>query len=143
MATNESNESRYQSAYGGNWVTPAQRIAEIMCERLAKQKKIDLPVKFWNLPAWKRTFMQQILAANSLLKVYKPKSILTALKREPKAYSLRAAWLIAVIKEEEDKQERIEKVEETPSTPVLSTTEQPRVSFSPTKSKLSKLRELG
>ena len=76
MAVNESEESRYQSSYGGGWVSAAQRIAEIMCERQAKSKKVDLPPKFWNLPTWKRSFMQQILAANSLLKVYKPKSIL-------------------------------------------------------------------
>src|SRR5688572_19284903 len=116
MAVNESEESRYQSSYGGGWVSAAQRIAEIMCERQAKSKKVDLPPKFWNLPTWKRSFMQQILAANSLLKVYKPKSILSALKLQPKAFSLRAPWLIAVIKEQEAKQEKISVIEEAPPT---------------------------
>lgn len=148
MAQERSDNSRYESRYGGGFVTPAQYIAEIMCERAAKKDKKDLPVKFWNLPTWKRTFMTQVLAANSVLKLYSPKAIIAALRRAPTVYSLRAHWLDPIMQEEQAKVESYESkmeqaapvAEVTPAMPVKI--EKPRESFSTEKSKLKKLREL-
>ncbi len=145
MAKERTEASRYESRYGGNAITPAQFIAELMCERLAKKDKKDLPVKFWNLPTWKRTFLQQVLAANTLLKVFSPKAILQALKREPKVFSLRAPWFTPVVQEEQQKCDVAEAKQEAAPPPVVETkppvVEQPRPTIATKKSILNKLRE--
>lgn len=146
MAKVQSDESRYESRYGGGFITPAQYIAEVMCERVAKKNKKDLPIKFWNLPAHKRNFMVTILAANALLKLYHPKAIIAALRKSPTVYSLRAPWLDAIIQEEQEKLDKfVEEVSTTPSpSPAkdIDTSEKPRESFVSQQSTLNKLRGL-
>jgi hypothetical protein len=146
MAQNRSEASRYKSNYGGDYVSPAQFIAEVMCERLAKKEKTSLPMQFWNTPKWKRTFMMQILAANGILKLYSPKAILSALRKAYNVYSLRAGWLQPLIQEEQAKiDNEASKINDEPLTPSpaqINTTEKPRESFTNQKSKLSKLRGL-
>lgn len=131
----------FVSRYGaGDNITAAQYIAEIMCERLARKDKEDLPVKFWNTPKWQRTFKQQILAAHSILKLHKADAIIAALKKTPTVLSLRAEWLQPIIQECQQKLKivitTIDKLE------VASTTEKPRETFVTKKSTLSKLRDL-
>lgn len=147
MAQERSETNSYQSRYGGGWITSAQYIAEVMCERLAKKDKKDLPVKFWNTPTWKRAFLQQVLAANTVLKLFKPQAILAALRREWKAFSLRAAWLTPVFQEEQSKLENQQQAIEEKETvkveaTVVKTDEKPRPTFYQKKSVLNKLRDL-
>ena len=61
MARNYSEDSRYESRYGGGWVAPHQILAEVMCERIAAKEKTSLPAKFWDLPRWKKHFLMQKL----------------------------------------------------------------------------------
>jgi hypothetical protein len=109
-------------------------------------------MEFWKLPAWKKTFMQQVLAANSALKLYSAKAILTALRKVTNAYSLRAGWLVDMMAKEQHQYEQAEAnlqkmVEKefniTPAEPVPSPAqpEKPRPAFVPKKSVLRKLDE--
>ena len=147
MPQNKTDNSRYESKYGGNFVSPAQFISEMMCERLAKKQKSDLPFKFWSTPKWKRAFMTNILAANGLLKIYSARAIITALNKSFNVYSLRAPWLDDVIKQEQEKIDSyVEKIEEAPTpSPAqpVNTTEKPRDNFIQNKNNtLNKLRAL-
>ena len=64
-----------------------------MCIRLADKKKEALVYKFWNLSNWKPVFLNQLRAAQSLLKLYTVKAIITVLQKNRNVYSLRAPWL--------------------------------------------------
>lgn len=102
----QTKKSRYPSRYSTNkFVTAAQYITELICEKKAKQDKKELPLKFWDLPEWNKYYRQQIVAANQLLKQYKEKAVIAALKN-PKSfytYSLRAPFLKKLIEQEEAK----------------------------------------
>jgi len=140
---NQSDKSRYQSHYGGGYVSPAQYIAELLCERIAASKGKNLTVKFWNSNEWKKPFIVQLLAANSLLKIYKPQAIIAGLRRSPKTYSLHAKWLDDIFQEEEAKL-----IEASTENVIVinkqdnEVIEKPRETFNQEKSKLAKLREL-
>lgn len=144
MAKEKSDTSKYESRYGGGFVSGGQYIAEIMCERIAKKDGRGLPVKFWNLPTWKKIFMQQLLASNGLLKLYHSQAILSALRKDTKAYSLRAPWLDDIIKEEQMKLDAIpiKSPDKVVVEPIMDKQEKPRDSFSNKQSTLKKLREL-
>lgn len=144
MATERTDSHPFQSRHGGGWATPAQFIAEILCERIARKEKKDLPSKFWNLPSWKRTYMQKILEANASLKLYSPNAILGFLRRTPMAFSLRGGWVIPILQEEQAKEKaKQEKVETAVVVPVASAIdEKPRAPFVSANSTLKKLREL-
>lgn len=70
MASEKTITSRYESLYGGGFVTSAQILAEAMCARMARFKKSSLPAKFWNLPDWNKTFLWQLRVANTILKEF-------------------------------------------------------------------------
>ncbi len=138
---------KYESRYGGGQITAAQFLAEIMCERKAAIDKNDLPVKFWNNPKWKKFFCLQVIYANSLLKLYSDKAILSVLKdpRTKKIYSLRLEWLDPLFKEAQAKLDAQEHLEE-PAQPMITmtdgeTTLRVRVPFGK-KTNFQKLREL-
>ena len=62
-----------------------------MCKRKSKKTNTHLPFKFWNTKEWKPDFMNQVIAANKLLKKFSLKAILKTLEL-PKflwVYSLR------------------------------------------------------
>lgn len=80
MAQNRSNYSKYESRYDGGWITPAQFLAEVMCERFAKSKSQDLNPKFWEKQPWKKEFLKQLNLANRLVKEYDPALISRALR---------------------------------------------------------------
>ena len=131
--------SRYSS---GSFVTAAQYIAELMCERQALRKKLDLPQKFWQIDHWKKPYKIQLIAAQGLLKIYEPKAILNALKARDGSniYSLHAPHLYDIIKREQKalqtKQPAVEsKINRK------STTERPR-DHVVKKTALGKLRDL-
>lgn len=93
MPTNASKESNFVSKYGGNFVSPAQFLSEMMCERQAFRENEELVNKFWTQPRWKREFKKQILGANALLKLYDIKVIIKVLMAKPSVFSLHAKWL--------------------------------------------------
>jgi hypothetical protein len=149
-----SSSCTFPSKYGAGNITAPNYISEIMCERLALKDGIaSLPHKFWSIPRWKKIYLQQILAANSLLKIYSPTAIINTLKKNPRCYSLRAKWLEDIFKaeqEEVDKKnkkmleaiEKEEKKKEEVEEEVVIINSKPRESFTNGKSTISKLRDL-
>lgn len=100
MAKERTEKSKYKSRYSPNgWVTAAQYIIELVCERKAQNEERDLPVKFWNLSEWEAYFKKQLRRCHALLKKYDEKAIIRALKdqRASRIYSLHAPWLEPVI----------------------------------------------
>lgn len=102
-------KTRYPSKHmdGGKvrWLSPAQYLAEHLTERYARHLKKELPLKFWEKEPWGAFFRKQLFLANRLLKQFSPAAISKAL-RNPQGrstYSLGAAWLPAIIEEEEKK----------------------------------------
>lgn len=120
----------------------AQYIAEIVTRREATKKKIVLPDKWWSKPDWKSKFSRNMMAANSLLKIYEPLAILNALKRKGAdwQWSLQHKDLHPFFQEEQQKLEferkRLEKVVIAPIN--TETVVETRPSFG-TESKRSKL----
>jgi hypothetical protein len=104
MAEKRSEASKWPSRYSpGGWVTAAQYIIELVCERQARnKKKADLPVRFWNLPEWQKEFVSQTRATHRLLKKYEPQAIISAVKQR-NIWSLRPKWVEAVIQQEQKK----------------------------------------
>lgn len=91
MSKNKTEKSKWESRYGGGFVTPAQYIAEVICERLAKKDRLVLSEKFWNKEPWKTRFLLQIRTIHSLLNVYDASAIIAVLSKDKfkHVYSLR------------------------------------------------------
>lgn len=89
-------------------------LARLMCERKGKKDNIPLGIAYWNRPEWKMFFKQQILAANSLLKIYPFQVVIAAVnnKKVNWTYSLRAPQLKQILIEENAKYERKLVIEE-------------------------------
>lgn len=110
MSKEQTSKSTYRSKYAGDgFVTPAQYITELICEKLAKKNKKTLTLKFWENEEWSKFYRQQIIVANGLLKIYSDKAIVLALnsKKAWSIYSLRAPHLDPIIQEEEAKIKKI------------------------------------
>jgi hypothetical protein len=146
MATERTESSRYQSLYGGGFVTPAQILSEVMCERMARSKGQSLPAKFWSVSEeWSKTFIWQLTQANKLLKEFHETVISRVLrsKEGSKFLSLTGKGLRPLLKKEQKKyEEEIKRISN-------STTEEKveiqsnaivKPSFVTNKSKLSRLK---
>lgn len=104
---NESSETRrYESKYSpGKFITGAQWLAELMCERKARHNKKDLPPFFWKDKEWSKFLVHQVVVANRLFKAFPEKAIGRALRRK----ELSLVWSLAdkrvrpIIKDEEKK----------------------------------------
>jgi hypothetical protein len=85
-----ASKKEYQSAYGGGLITNAAYLVEYICERIARKDKKQLPMKFWNDPAWGKIFRTQIVHANRLLEECTCLQIMNALRSKElyKVYSL-------------------------------------------------------
>lgn len=93
MAKKRTEVSRYPSRYSpGGWVTEAQYIIELVCERRARSLNKDLPVRFWNQKEWQAFYKAQLRITHKLLKKYEAKSIIDVLK-EGRIWSLRPAFV--------------------------------------------------
>jgi hypothetical protein len=127
MAKNRTDKSCYESQYEGGWVTGAQRLAEIACERKAESQDETLNPVFWQSPPWATQFRQQINHANNLLKTFSMAAVLAALRRSDarRVYSLGAPFFKPLVQMEQHKltlqEKRIEnaKVIETGNTKEL------------------------
>lgn len=107
MADNKTTKSKYQSRYGGGYITAAQYITELTCEHAARATKRNLADFFWNDPIWKKDFLAQLNHANKLLKIYEPATIISVLQsktlRYKKLTSLGAKWLLEPLLQAEHK----------------------------------------
>jgi hypothetical protein len=148
MAAKETEHSRYKSKFGGGFITAAQFLAEMMCERVEGRKGKHLRWKFWDLPAWKKRYLAQVLQAQRLLKEYDASAIFRALRtREGKVvYSLSAKFLLPMIVAEQDKLDLQKaaraKMSPPPGPPPVETKWTPPPSFAEKKSIIYKLREV-
>ena len=71
MSKRRTDLSKYKSPSTGDFCTPAQYVAEIICQRQAKHEKAGiLPYKFWNKGKWKNIYIRQIGLANKLIKEF-------------------------------------------------------------------------
>ena len=89
-------------------------LSKLMCERKAKSENIPLPLGYWNSKEWRLFFKQQVLAANTLLKIYPFPVIVAAVKNKKTnwVWSLRSPQLKNVLIEENAKYERLLEIEE-------------------------------
>lgn len=124
-----TNKSTFRSIYGEGFVAPAQYLTEALCFLVARQRKIDLPDKFWENDDWAKFFRHQIVLANKLLKEYDINAILSALKDWRIKNKIRSFGgkhiLVPVIKEYQRKID-LEQAQEETTTPKLKTNETPR-----------------
>lgn len=100
----QTEKSSYPSLYSPDkFVTPAQYIIELVCEKKAKLEKRDLPPQFWKLKEWQNFFKSQLRRCHKLLKTYDVEAVIRAL-RNPRAYKIRslfAPWLEDIVLEEQ------------------------------------------
>lgn len=76
----QTEKSCYPSKYSpGAFITEAQYILEIVCEKKAEFDKTHLPIKFWNLPEWRQFYMKNLRQVHKLLKIYNVHVILNTL----------------------------------------------------------------
>ena len=101
-----TDKNKYKSRYSkGGYITAAQFILEIICEKKAKADGIDLPTYFWRDPKWMKYYSSQLRRCHALLKKYDDRAIVKALRdqRVRTVYSLHAQWLVPVIEEYDQK----------------------------------------
>jgi len=120
MANKQTDKSRYPSRYAPDkYVTAAQYITELVCERRAKMDKDELPTHFWNLPEWRQFFLAQIKVAHQLLEKYHAQAIIQALrddKRLARTFSLKgllAPWAAKIVNDYHQKIVARKKMEKT------------------------------
>lgn len=147
MAKQRTEKSKYKSPSTAVWVTPAQYIAEIMCQRKAdRHNDGKLPFKFWNTSKWKTEFRHQITQANAILKRHNHVDVINGLNsyNGSKIYSLRFPGLNALITKEKRKRETKEKVvaQPPPKPELRKTAVEPGKPFQSKKSNLGMLRRL-
>lgn len=89
---------KYVSKYSPNkQITPAQYIAEKVCENRAWSLGIELPPKFWDDPEWQKYYKYQIFMAHKLVKQIEPKYIVSALE-QTRSFSLKNPVVMKVAK---------------------------------------------
>jgi hypothetical protein len=94
---------KYPSRYSNDkFVSAAQYITEMICEKKAKMDKQDLHYRFWTNKKWSAFFRNQIATANKLIKEYGEKPVIRAMNnpKTERIYSLRAPHLIPIIEQE-------------------------------------------
>ena len=80
MAKQPTQKSKYKSRYSDGYITAAQYILEIVCEKKAAYDKKDLPTYFWKLPEWAAYYKRCLRQTHKLLKTYDERAIIRALK---------------------------------------------------------------
>lgn len=152
MAENKSESSKYQSEYGGGFITSAQYITELVCRNIAKKKKLELPDLFWTNPEWTKAYQWQIICVNKALKAYHPSVLIAALKDPLISYKIISMGAIKPIKPILDKMQSdyvkkmenlIKEAEKAQPINEESTTHKPQKAFSTKKGDvLGKLKGL-
>ncbi len=105
MAKERTDKSCYESSYAGGWISAAQRLAEIACERKASSQNEVLVPLFWQHDIWAKQFRQQINHANRLIKEFSMAAVLAALRRPDarRVYSLGAPFFKPLVEAEQHK----------------------------------------
>lgn len=104
----QGNLTRYKSRYSNKYIALPQYLAELMCERRAKNLGVDLPEEFWRTsPLWKNYFFYQLKLATNLAKSYSSTTILDSLNEMKYVYSLKLKPLLELI-DKKSKEVRIE-----------------------------------
>ena len=133
MGKKRTEKSTYPSRYSpGGFVTAAQYILELICERQAVKEKVDLPVRFWNLPRWKATFVRQLRKVHKLLKSYNERAIINSIKENPRIYSLLAPWFDELVEKQQailDTQRKLDDAKEKQPEIIRSTIQSNRPKF--------------
>lgn len=138
MAKQRTEKSKYPSRYSPQgFVTAAQYVVELCCEKKARKEKKDLPTQFWQLPEWQKFYKSQVNSANKLVKQYGELAVIAALKN-PKSswmYSLRCTGFEAICSEQKVVADRKEQSQVKSSEPpkdydAIDTTAQPHRNFS-------------
>jgi hypothetical protein len=104
MPKRKSNKSRYVSRFAehGGFITAAQYLAEMMCQRNALRQGVNLPPAFWkSSKKWGNELKHQLTRANSLIKEYGESAVVLAINdvRFLSCWSLETPSLIPIIKE--------------------------------------------
>lgn len=90
----QTDKRGYPSKYSpGKFVTGAQYLIELLCERKAALDKKTLPTHFWRIEEWRKEFVAQTRSVNQLLKKYDLRALVHVLHANPRIYSLRAKWV--------------------------------------------------
>jgi len=88
-----TDSTEYRSLNTGQIITPANYIAEIMCQRKAEiENSGNLPKQYWNTTKYKNYYRSQLTKASTLLHTYSALAIVRAVKKSYKVYSLRPKW---------------------------------------------------
>lgn len=101
----------YKSLIDGHECTQQHYLVEFVISRKAKKLGLSLPHKFWNTDEWKKEYKLQMIAANSLLKIFTATEILEGLRSKEGnwIYSLQNRTLIDIINRQkviEDKNQK-------------------------------------
>lgn len=99
-----TDKSSYPSIYGGNecFVTPAQYIVELVCQKQSSYENHQLPLKFWNMNnKWANIYKRWLRQTHKLLKEYDSIAIIRALKKSGCRWSLHTDYMINLIKKEQ------------------------------------------
>lgn len=113
VAKQRSKKSNYKSRYGGEYISAAQYLTELICEKRGEYEGNDLPAQFWRMDKWSRFFREQVGAANDLLSRYSDKAIIAAVGKLKRLYSLRNPLVEQYCKEEQAKLNVLDKMERT------------------------------
>lgn len=141
------NKYAFQSRYCTDkaTITPAQYLAERICEKKAASLKLTLPTKFWLTETWKQEFIFQVVYANKLLKQFSIEAILAALKSPKSKYCVSLGpqgGLRKIIKAEQTRLDSAPKQEEATHACISPVYEPPPQGFTPQQSTASKLKDL-
>lgn len=75
-------EFRSKYCNEGKVVKTPQYLAELMCEREARQKNVELPDRFWQKDKWNTIFRRHITQCNRLLKMFSEEAVVKAFQDE-------------------------------------------------------------
>lgn len=136
----------YKGHFTSALIETKNYIAELMCIREASKQGIELCHGFWNLDKWKRIYQQHLLAAHTLIRVYKEEAIVIAIRKTPKLFSLRAKWFHDIVKKIEielnQKQETLNILADKKEEVKQVVIEKPREAFTTKKSVFDKLKDM-
>ncbi len=145
MPKKQTQKSKYPSKYSpGSYITAAQYILELICEKKATYNQTTLPIKFWNLPEWKKFYSSQLRKCYTLLKQFDEKAIIRGLEnnKAKNIYSLYAPWLVGIIKDENILVKQEEKIVKNQQPIYRNTTTQKPRRHIVQKSSITKLMDL-
>lgn len=136
-----SQSKSYVSKVSGRETSAAQFITELVMIRQAAKKGKDLPDKFWNMKEWKLEYKKQIVKANTFLKVYDAKVIVSTLFHHKNKW-INSLWLPSLSELIEAQQIIIDKEDNSKILEFGDKTEcKPGKKYG-TQSKISRMREL-